>query len=157
MYKAKLGHKNTLYYDEKLKRWVNKDATEEEKQKIIESSAPPPPPIVKRKDGGPKTKPRSGPINNSLPPVHATSVIPNNPITGEPLPIKTSPSPTGPNPNNSPSPSSPISRISGVNLTSKKANGLDDLLSLAGGPKPASTRRKKKTARGYVNVMDNIQ
>lgn len=157
VYKAKLGHKNTLYYDEKLKRWVNKDATEEEKQKIIESSAPPPPPIVKRKDGGPKTKPRSGPINNSLPPVHATSVIPNNPITGEPLPIKTSPSPTGPNPNNSPSPSSPISRISGVNLTSKKANGLDDLLSLAGGPKPASTRRKKKTARGYVNVMDNIQ
>ncbi|QHS76649.1 COPII coat assembly protein SEC16 [Saccharomyces paradoxus] len=157
VYKAKLGHKNTLYYDEKLKRWVNKDATEEEKQKIIETSAPPPPPIVKRKDGGPKTKPRSGPINNSMPPINATSVIPNNPITGEPLPIKTSPSSAGPHPDNSPSPSSPIPRASGINLTGKKANGLDDLLSLAGGPKPASTRRKKKTARGYVNVMDNIQ
>ncbi|QID88350.1 hypothetical protein GRS66_011061 [Saccharomyces pastorianus] len=158
VYKAKLGHKNTLYYDEKLKRWVNKDATEEDRQKIVETSAPPPPPIVKRKDAGPKTKPRSGPINNTVPPINATSVIPNNPITGEPLSIKSPPplSSGGVNTENSPPPSSPISNTSGVNLTGRKANGLDDLLSLTGGPKPASTRRKKKSTRGYVNVMNNI-
>lgn len=159
VYKAKLGHKNTLYYDEKLKRWVNKDATEEDKQKIVETSTPPPPPIVKRKDAGPKTKPRSGPINNAVPPINATSVIPNNPITGEPLSIKSPPplSSGRADMDESPPPSSPVSNMSGVNLTGRKANGLDDLLSLTGGPKPASTRRKKKSTRGYVNVMNNIQ
>ncbi|CAI4053330.1 COPII coat assembly protein SEC16 SKDI_16G1900 [Saccharomyces kudriavzevii IFO 1802] len=159
VYKAKLGHKNTLYYDEKLKRWVNKDATEEEKQKIVETSAPPPPPIVKRKDAGPKTKPRSGPISNILPPINVTSVTPNNPITGDPLPTKSAPPLLSGEADldNSPPPSSPVSSISGVNLTGKKANGLDDILSLTGGPKPASTRRKKKATRGYVNVMNNIQ
>lgn len=57
--KAKLGHKTTFYYDEKLKRWVNKDASEEEKEKI--ASPPPPPPIVKKMDNGPKTKPMTSP------------------------------------------------------------------------------------------------
>lgn len=148
--KAKLGHKTTFYYDEKLKRWVNKDASEEEKEKI--TSPPPPPPIVKKMDNGPKTKPMTSPDVSTRD--MAGAVFPNNPITGAPL---GSPSPSK-TPSDStplaPAPSAPISSTShpGINLSGKKANGLDDLLSLTGGSAP---RRKKKPGRGYVNVMDN--
>ncbi|CCE64684.1 hypothetical protein TPHA_0I01800 [Tetrapisispora phaffii CBS 4417] len=45
--KAKLGNKKSnFYYDEELKRWITKNATEEEKQQI---TAPPPPPPMSKK------------------------------------------------------------------------------------------------------------
>lgn len=143
--KAKLGHKSTFHYDEKLKRWVNKDASEEERQEI--ASPPPPPPVVKKMDNGPKTKPMASPDGPARD--MAGAVLPKNPITGatmgSPLPA------TSPN-DNGPSTLSPSINHPGINLSGKKANGLDDLLSLTGGTAP---RRKKKTGRGYVNVMDN--
>lgn len=146
--KAKLGHKkSTFYYDEKLKRWVNKDASEEEKEKI--ASPPPPPPVVKRMDNGPKTKPLPNPdvpIKEAVGPI-----LPNNPITGVPLgPSPANPAGTG---DALPMPNTPMSHP-GINLSGKKANGLDDLLSLTGNNGSAS-RRKRKPGRGYVNVMDN--
>lgn len=148
--KAKLGHKSTFYYDEKLKRWVNKTASEDEKEKV--SSPPPPPPVVKRMDNGPKTKPIPG-GDMALAPDKDTygTVAPRNPITGEPLPSP-SPSPTILEPVNSSFKHTPSVVNSGVNLSGKKANGLDDLLNLTGGTAP---RRKKKSGRGYVNVMNN--
>lgn len=147
--KAKLGHKSTFYYDEKLKRWVNKTASEEEKEKV--SSPPPPPPVVKRMDNGPKTKPIPGGDMALAPDKDSFSTVaPRNPITGEPLPSP-SPSLTILEPVNSSYTHTPSVLNSGVNLSGKKANGLDDLLNLTGGTAP---RRKKKSGRGYVNVMN---
>ena len=85
--KAKLGQKNQFYYDEKLKRWVNKNASDEEKKAIEEeaNTAPPPPPVIKKKSVMPETKPRSGSILGG--PTQRTMGVmpPKNPITGESL------------------------------------------------------------------------
>lgn len=149
--KAKLGNKKrNFYYDEKLKRWVNNNASEEEKEKV--STPPPPPPVVKRMDNGPKTKPRSGSLTGPPKPA-AGSVAPKNPITGEPLLSPTLSATTSHGSSDKSSMGPPSSNNSGVNLAGKKANGLDDLLNLAGGT-ASSTRRKKKPGRGYVNVME---
>ncbi|GCF01097.1 vesicle coat component [Zygosaccharomyces mellis] len=149
--KAKLGNKKrNFYYDEKLKRWVNNNASEEEKEKV--STPPPPPPVVKRMDNGPKTKPRSGSLTGPPKPA-AGSVAPKNPITGEPLLSPTLSATTSYGSSDKSSAGPPSSNNSGVNLAGKKANGLDDLLNLAGGT-ASSTRRKKKPGRGYVNVME---
>jgi hypothetical protein len=43
--KAKLGEENSFYYDEKLKRWINKKAPLEEQ---LEASKAPPPPMMKK-------------------------------------------------------------------------------------------------------------
>lgn len=43
--KAKLGEENSFYYDEKLKRWINKKAPLEEQ---LAASKPPPPPAMKK-------------------------------------------------------------------------------------------------------------
>ncbi|CDH12787.1 uncharacterized protein ZBAI_04573 [Zygosaccharomyces bailii ISA1307] len=147
--KAKLGNKKrNFYYDEKLKRWVNNNATEEEKEKL--STPPPPPPVVKRVDNGPKTKPRSGSMNAAPKSVTGT-IAPKNPITGEPL---TSPSLNVSHVGSQTPSLSPPTGNSGVNLSGKKANGLDDLLNLTGSTS-TTARRKKKPGRGYVNVMEN--
>lgn len=145
--KAKLGHKSTFYYDEKLKRWVNKDASEEEKEKI--ASPPPPPPVIKRMDNGPKTKPLPSPEAQAKDTVGA--ILPKNPITGAPL---GTPVPAFVGNGDSPAVAPPaLTSHPGINLSGKKANGLDDLLSLTG-TNGATSRRKRKPARGYVNVMD---
>ncbi|CCF58237.1 hypothetical protein KAFR_0E00830 [Kazachstania africana CBS 2517] len=163
--KAKLGNQNSFYYDEKLRRWVNKNATEEEKQKLAEAAAPPPPPVIKRKDTVPKTKPRAS-ISHVQPsavsPVAA--VLPTNPLTGEPL--MTTPSivaedklaeksaPAAPTPGQGPAiTSQPGSAIN--NLSGKKTNDLNDLLNISG-TRSVASRRKKKSGRGYVNVMENL-
>lgn len=149
--KAKLGHKNAFYYDEKLKRWVNKNASEEEKQQV--STPPPPPPIIKKKlEGSPKVKPRSGSVAGGAAARTAGFVAPINPLTGEPL-IATNEAGESKEAvrHGSPSVTPP------VNLSGKKANGLDDLISLVSAPgSQPGTRRKKKGARGYVNVMNNM-
>ena len=149
--KAKLGHENTFYFDEKLKRWVNKNATEEEKKKMMESAAPPPPPIIKRKNVEPKTKPRLSVSLSTHPKTQplAAPVLPTNPLTGEEmatpqLSARTSPAPS---PRRTATPSG-----SDVSLVGKKANGLDDLLNISS----TTSRRKKRPGRGYVNVMEKI-
>ncbi|EDO18620.1 hypothetical protein Kpol_1048p51 [Vanderwaltozyma polyspora DSM 70294] len=149
--KAKLGHKKTnFYYDEKLKRWVNKTSTEEEKQDM--SAPPPPPPVVKRKNTEPASKPRSGSTNSINANIgERTSIVASmgnqspSPATLVPPSLITSDPPSR----------TPSVNSSGINLSGKKANGLDDLLSLTGSGPAVNTRRKKRTGRGYVNVMDN--
>lgn len=146
--KAKLGHKNAFYYDDKLKRWVNKNATEEEKQQV--STPPPPPPIIKKKlEGSPKVKPRSGSVAGGPAARTAGFLAPINPLTGDPIVVASEEK--EPVKNSSPSVSPPVS------LSGKKANGLDDIMSLVGTPgSQPSSRRKKKGGRGYVNVMTNM-
>ncbi|AAS54692.1 AGR202Wp [Eremothecium gossypii ATCC 10895] len=148
--KAKLGQKNNFYYDEKLKRWVNKDATEEEKQKV--STPPPPPPVVKRKmNTTPEIKPRSGSVvggpairtQGAVAPVNPQDPQPCQAVVGASSALQKQASPVKP-------------RDPAINLTSKKANGLDDLISLTAGPSNAVSRRKKKPGRGYVNVLNNL-
>lgn len=154
--KAKLGNKNNFYYDEQLKRWINKDASEQDKQKV--SSVPPPPPIVKRKptDAG-ETKPRTGSIAGgpSIRTLHATTSV--NTLASVQLSSVSSSK-------DDVSVISPLSSTlplpqtkTNVNLAGKTANGLDDLISLTGSSTSiGSSRRKKKTTRGYVNVMNNL-
>lgn len=148
--KAKLGHKTNFYYDESLKRWVNKDSSEEENLKL--SSPPPPPPVVRKKNIEPKTKPRSGStisMNNTGDRVNILPLVPENNFQSS-------------NFNDSQfsiSSNQPVKKeksiviTPGISLTGKSLNGLDDLINLSGGT--TSTRRKKKAGRGYVNVMES--
>ncbi|SCU94855.1 LANO_0E08416g1_1 [Lachancea nothofagi CBS 11611] len=146
--KAKLGHQNTFYYDDKLQRWINKNATEEEKQQV--STPPPPPPIIKKKaEGSPKVKPRTGSIAGGAAARTAAFVPPTNPLSKDPISAAGLEKDTS----NSGSPSVSPS----VSLSGKKANGLEDLMSLVGNAgSQTGTRRKKKGTRGYVNVMNNM-
>ena len=158
--KAKMGNANSFVFDPELKRWVNKNASEEDKKKIKEeaTSLPPPPPIIKRKDTGPKTKPRAS-ISHSNPP-SGTSTPPTPQVSGPPLIPKESsvsdappmgqPSSSGAPPSGAP----PMqSKLPSRNAPpAKTGSSLDDLLSM---PKPGQTRRaKKKNNARYVNVLD---
>lgn len=152
--KAKMGNANSFVFDPELKRWVNKNASEDEKKKLKEeaTSLPPPPPIIKRKDTGPKTKPRVS-ISHSNPPSGAST--PSTPdIAGETAMTNegstSSAPPMGPPKSGAP----PIQKnTSGKNIPpAKTGSSLDDLLSM---PKPGQTRRtKKKNNARYVNVLD---
>lgn len=128
VHRAKLGEESSFVYDEKLKRWVNKNAAPEENEAIAK---PPPPPIIKKK---PSTigKPRSGSVSDSLSPVSGGPVSATPSLSsasgGPPRPAGGPPKPSLAN-----------------------ASDLDSLLSAGG-----STRRKKKGGRGYVNVMNTM-
>ncbi|SSD60905.1 uncharacterized protein SCODWIG_02666 [Saccharomycodes ludwigii] len=158
--KAKLGHKNTFYYDEKLKRWVDKNASEEEKAKLTEPALPPPPPIIKKKSTVPPSKPRIGSVEGG--PTQRTHgmVAPRNPLTGELLTVNNPKRDSSEETNTKLPVASPrLSPLSSTtSLSSKTANGLDDLISLNAGRRSASStsRKGRRTGRGYVNVMDNI-
>ncbi|KAL6945049.1 hypothetical protein ACO0QE_002492 [Hanseniaspora vineae] len=174
--KAKLGHKNTFYYDEKLKRWVDKNATEEEKAAMVETSAPPPPPIIKRKAATPEIKPRSGSVAGGPTQRTLGMVPPKNPLTGESLIPETETSYSAPSNADIPAaipeeasteitslPSSAgsipsLTPTPTINLAGKTSNGLDDLISLTARRRatPAGTRKGRRSGRGYVNVMDNM-
>ncbi|CUM52051.1 unnamed protein product [Debaryomyces tyrocola] len=138
--RAKLGEKNKFVYDEKLKRWIDKSIPLEEQ---LKSSAPPPPPAAKKKPIDGSSSSISKPSNSSTPlgPAKQDMVPPtSNPLNGTPLlgPSQPRPSQSGPPPPAGPS----------------LANaGLDDLLSLGGGPS-SGRKSKKGPRRGYVNLLD---
>ena len=175
--KAKLGHKNTFYYDEKLKRWIDKNASEEEKAAMVETSPPPPPPIIKRKAAAaPEIKPRSGSVAGGPTQRTLGMVPPKNPLTGESLLPETDTGYSTPSntdfptsipedapaeSTNLPSPAGSISSLTptpSINLAGKTSNGLDDLISLTASRRatPSGTRKGRRSGRGYVNVMDNM-
>ncbi|GAV27577.1 hypothetical protein PMKS-001045 [Pichia membranifaciens] len=76
--KAKLGEENSFYYDEKLKRWINKKAPLEEQ---IAASAPPPPPAMKKASTTPATPVAGGPPTATPP----ASTMNKPPSIGAPL------------------------------------------------------------------------
>jgi len=141
--RAKLGEKvNPFYYDEKHKRWLDRNKPIEEQ---LKSSAPPPPPAMKKPalgptPGGPSGGP-PGSTSGSAPPGSAP------PGSAPPGPGKNT------NISNTPTPTPPSAP--GRSTPSLATAGLDDLLSLGGGSTVSGPRKGKRNARrGYVNVMD---
>ncbi|KAG0690352.1 hypothetical protein C6P40_003170 [Pichia californica] len=134
--KAKLGEENSFYYDEKLKRWINKKASLEEQ---LESSKPPPPPMMKKPASPSHHDDNISPKGSISGAPHAMSPLTGPPITSS----ATSISSLG---------GAPPPPLGGAGSVTKK-DSIDDLLSMkpptAGGKR--STRRGPR--RGYVDVM----
>ncbi|CCE86162.1 Piso0_005817 [Millerozyma farinosa CBS 7064] len=132
--RAKLGTQSSFVWNEELKRWINRDLSEEEQ---LKPTAPPPPPA--------SGKPLRG---SNLP-------MPNSNLSTASGPPSMGPSgPKGPS-------SSTITRapptISGQkSLPSLTNAGLDDLISLSGSSTVGTAGRSKRggARRGYVNVLD---
>ena len=153
--KAKLGNENSFYYDKDLKRWINKNATEEEKKEMAAASKPgPPPPIIKRKDAGPTSSPRVSVNHNSAPPPSSfTPVLPTDPLTGKPMMRPPSTSAASDSSSITTESTSRLSSNPNIeSLAGKKANDLDDLLKVSASVNRGG-KRKKKANRGYVNAM----
>lgn len=82
--KAKMGEENQFYYDEKLKRWINKNAPVEEQ---IADTAPPPPPMKKEPDSQrikQPSQPLPGPPRMNSPPPPNSSSTSKPPLSGRP-------------------------------------------------------------------------
>ncbi|KAF6009702.1 hypothetical protein HII12_003248 [Brettanomyces bruxellensis] len=82
--KAKMGEENQFYYDEKLKRWINKNAPVEEQ---IADTAPPPPPMKKEPDSQrikQTSQPLPGPPRMNSPPAPNSSSISKPSLSGRP-------------------------------------------------------------------------
>ncbi|KAK6200047.1 Sec23-binding domain of Sec16-domain-containing protein [Scheffersomyces amazonensis] len=141
--RAKLGKtQNPFYYDEKLKRWIDKSRPIEEQQA---PTGPPPPPASK--------KPRittSSTTGASAPPPGSGAPPPPGGVPSSSVPpsgaLGTTP---GAPPTSGPPPSSNSSTRSLANA------GLDDLLSLGGTSSVGGGRKPKRGGRRtYVNVME---
>lgn len=174
--RAKLGEQNKFVYDEKLKKWINKDIPLEEQ---LKPAGPPPPPKMKTAAapsvGGPAPNrapmetpvPRKPPVSNE-PGLVSPAGAPSGPVAppGPSAPVPgaaagpISPGPTSPGPTTStPGPNGSGPRTSGPGPSSTGPKppslataGLDDLLSLGGST--TSTRKKRGGRRGYVNVLE---
>ena len=133
--RAKLGEKvNPIYYDEKLKRYINRNIPLEEQ---LKASAPPPPPKMAKSSNISPSPVAKGPpgASNSNGPPSASSL----PSSGPPAP-KESTNTSGP-PKKTPS-----------STPSLATAGLDDLLDMNN---IARSRKPRKGARrNYINVMD---
>jgi hypothetical protein len=148
--RAKLGEKvNPIYYDEKLKRYINRNIPLEEQ---LKASAPPPPPkMAKSSNISPSPVAKGPPTASSSngPPAASSS---NGPLA------VSSPNgpPTASNLNGPPSASSlPSSepKKTPSSTPSLATAGLDDLLDLNN--MGARSRKPRKGARrNYINVMD---
>jgi len=152
--KAKMGNQNSFYYDTELKRWVDKNASEEQKKEMIAATKPgPPPPIIKRKDTGPTSSPRANNNHNTAPPNAFSPVLPIDQLTGKPMTMPTSSSENTDTASPVANSANRFSTDSNIeSLAGKKANDLDDLLKVSASVNRGG-KRKKKTNRGYVNAM----
>ncbi|CAH2351955.1 COPII coat assembly protein Sec16p [[Candida] railenensis] len=145
--RAKLGEKNKFYYDEKLKKWINKDLPLEDQ---IKPSGPPPPPKMKMSNAPQRSSPSPG----DGPPSHPTQSIGSNATPEVPLGGHGTPSTDGPKPplGNT---STPSLSSAGSKAPSLATAGLDDLLSIGTPPAGGAPRKGKRgPKRGYVNVLN---
>lgn len=152
--RAKLGEKSSFYYDENLKRWVNK---KDPSSATPAAQATPPPP----RSSAPPSRSSSG---TAPPPMSTGSPAPTManghlapppsafPIPSAPPNLSASPIPPSSLPHLMPRSVSagPSSSRPGTALSN--ASSIDDLL---GAPqaRKAGTVRSKKKGRGYVDVM----
>lgn len=83
------GESNKLYYDEKHKRWLNRDIPIEEQ---LKSNAPPPPPKAKKEAIPAKPPGAGGPIPNRTPSGMPMGVF-QNPVMNMETPSKPGPAP----------------------------------------------------------------
>ncbi|KAH3679407.1 hypothetical protein WICMUC_001027 [Wickerhamomyces mucosus] len=140
VYRAKLGNENRFYYDEELKKWVNKDADPEDEK--ASASAPPPPPIIKKIPSSIST-PRSGSLGES-------NSLKTESSAGAPLSITSGPGqvlkPGG------------LSNSGGPQIKKASAASVSDLDSLMNlNVSSSATRKKKRGGRGYVDVMGSMR
>lgn len=140
--RAKLGVKNSFYYDDKLQRWINKDLPLEDQTK---PKGPPPPPMLKKKateDVKPPAMGKSFPTQTQQVPLPSGGDdIPQPPKVGS-APKAVPPIATASTPSSKPSVASA---------------GLDDLLSLGSARQGTARKSKRGTRRGYVNVLEQQQ
>lgn len=153
--RAKLGDKNSFYYDPEQKRWVNKNADPKDQQAKV--STPPPPKAAPRSVSSTPAPPMAGPPMAGLDAGRA-SAPPMAPPRSTMTPPPAGPSPTtdvnslGPPPmmrsvSNTSSASAPPSRPP---TSLSNSSSIDDLLSAAGPRKGA--KKPRKSAR-YVDIM----
>lgn len=122
--KAKLGEENSFYYDEKLKRWINKKQPLEEQ---LDAAKPPPPPAIKKPAASASSSASTSSSALPLPPLAAPPALqkPTPPTAG--LPLLGSGAPP-------------------------KKEAIDDLLSINTGA-AAKRSGRRGPRRGYVDVM----
>ena len=144
----KFGEENSFYYDEELKRWIDKKAGVE----TAARAAPTPPP-----PRGPPSRAVSAfhgpPISTNQPTSHPS----NGPLSGNMsrnlTPETEAPSTTGPPIGLAPGlipPSRPSTGMSGAS----NASSVDDLMGPAQ-PRKGGTIKKAKKGRGYVDLLAN--
>lgn len=150
--RAKLGEESSFYFDENLKRWVNKKAPLESQG----PAAPPPPPKAKSKPATPSPAAAPAPV-----PAPGTSSAPTgmSPATSQrstPVPgpgttrggaapsPASAPAPPGKPPGGPPAPAKP-----------PIAGGLDDLLAAAPAPGRKPARRNARSR--YVDIVSQQQ
>jgi hypothetical protein len=162
--RAKLGEENSFYYDENLKKWVNKKAGTDAATPTPATAPPPragPPSRPASTVTGPPSRVASGslpmrpPTSNSMygstPPIGGAGGLPSGPPSrvgtpggGVPIPLPAAVSALNPG--------TPPSRPS----TTMSADSLDDILGGPPGPRKggaAGAAKNKKKGRGYIDVM----
>ena len=166
--KAKLGEENAFYYDENLKKWVNKKGGPE----AATSAAPTPPPprgpasrVASSAAMGPPSGPPSrassgsGLANMARPPTSGSGPAFSGPPSGPPSRVGT-PSSNPASDRGGPPQAPPKVNVDGLGglappirpaSTLSNASSIDDLLA---GPRKTGTVRGKKKGR-YVDVMAN--
>lgn len=169
--KAKLGEENSFYYDENLKKWVNKKAGPE----AATSAAPTPPPpkgpasrVASESMGppsGPPSRNSSGSglasMNMNRPPTSGSGVAPSGPSSGPPSRSDT-PASYPPSESGAPPLTAPTLNGSSLGLPSagtarpssslSNASSIDDLLAGPPSARKGGTVKGKKKGR-YVDVM----
>ena len=161
--KAKLGEENSFYYDENLKKWVNKKGGPEAAAPMAATPPPPRGPANRATSAmgpppGPPSRVASG-TGLSGPPMRpptsgsgpALSGPPSGPPsrTGTPASESSQPGGVGVNGDSSALPVAPPVRPSSTLST---ASSIDDLMGPPGSRKGGTVKGKKKTQR-YVDVM----
>jgi len=142
--RAKLGEENSFYYDETLKKWVNRKAGPEEAAAQVAATPPPP--------RGPASRVAS--VGAARPPTSGSVAAP--PSSGPPSRAGTPGSSSGGGVNGEPAAAMVASGPPSRPPTSMStASSLDDLLGAPPGlgRKPGGTVKGKKKAGRYVDVM----
>ena len=167
--RAKLGEENSFYYDENLKKWVNKKGGAEAAAPVAATPPPPRGPSrvasgVMAPPSGPPSRASSGPGFAGLPMRPPTSG--SGPAFSGSGPPSGPPSRTG-TPGSNPASESSQPAVAGVNgdsapplappirpsSTLSTASSIDDLLAGPPGSRKGGTVKGKKKGQRYVDVM----
>ena len=163
--KAKLGEDNSFYYDENLKKWVNKKAGPEAATQAAAATPPPPRGPASRAMGPPSGPPSrassgTGLTGTARPPTSGPAPTMAGPPSGPPSRVGTpasnpasetsAPSLFPPGLNGELSSSGPPSRPA---TSLSTASSIDDLLAGPPGARKGGTVKGKKKGGRYIDVM----
>ncbi|KAL3458703.1 Sec23-binding domain of Sec16-domain-containing protein [Aspergillus heterothallicus] len=162
--RAKLGEESSFYYDQDLKKWVNKKDPNSATQARAtppppKGSAPPsrsasgssmPPPPVPTLGSRPPSSAGAPPPQLSSSPAPSSLGLPPTPSFGPARSVSTGAVSTGGTPSSRPGSSAGPPPRPSTSLS--HASSIDDLLGAPGARKGGTARGRKK-GRGYVDVM----